>query len=58
MAKVAEAVAVWPHSSVAVQVTVASPVAPQRSFSPAKLWVMVTAPQLSMATGEFNQACS
>ena len=55
MVKVAEVVAVLPQSSVAVHVTVAAPVAPQRLLNAVKLWVMVTSPQLSEAVTFDNQ---
>src|SRR5688572_27549097 len=49
MVKVAEVEAARPQSSVAVKVTVAEPVAPQPSESPAKSSDHVTPPQSSVA---------
>ena len=46
---VAVVVLLLPHSSVAVNVTVAEPVAPQSSDSTVKLCVYVTLPQASVA---------
>ena len=53
--KVALVVVVLPQSSVAVQVTVAAPVLPQRLLRPLKLFVMVTAPQPSVAATPASQ---
>ena len=49
MVNVAVDVEALPHSSVAVKVTVAAPVAPQRSLRAVKLLVQVTVPQASVA---------
>jgi len=49
MVNVAVVVLAFPHSSVAVKITVAEPVKPQSSESVVKLWLQVTAPQASVA---------
>ena len=49
MVNVALVLLALPQSSVAVKVTVAAPVAPQRSLSPSKSWLQVTPPQMSLA---------
>ena len=49
MVKVAVVVAEFPHSSVAVKVTVALPVAPQRSLNATKSFVQDTPPHTSEA---------
>ncbi len=51
----------FPQASVAVKITVADPVCPQPSLSVVKLFVQVTAEQLSVAAApplEANQACN
>ena len=50
MVKVAELVEVFPQASVAVKVTTAEPVAPQRSLSDVKSFDHVIAEQLSEAS--------
>ena len=50
MVKAATVVEVFPHSSVAVNVTDADPVSPQRSEIAEKSLFHVTSPQLSVAT--------
>ena len=49
MVKVALVVVAFPQASVAVKITVAAPVAPQRSLNAVKLLVQVITPQLSVA---------
>ena len=62
MVKVAVLAEVFPHSSVAVKITLAEPVAPQRSLRQVKSFVQVTDPeQISEATApplEANHAFS
>ena len=49
MVKVPLAVVLLLQSSVAVQITVTDPVAPQAALMPSKLWVIVTSPHISVA---------
>ena len=58
MVKVAVVVVVLPQSSVAVQVTIAEPVAPHSSLNAVKSFVMVTSPQASVAATPASQLLS